>query len=59
MGEVMLDPPVTSGNNLNATVTGFAAVEGRMILFRSSVRHSVLPGRIGGERITLAFNALM
>ena len=57
--DVMLEPPATVPNKLNAKVTGFPPVEGRMILFRSSVRHSVLPGEIDGERITIAFNAVL
>ena len=55
----MISAPIKQGNNLNATVTGFPPVEGRMLLFRSSVRHSVLPGTMEGERITLAFNATL
>ncbi len=57
--DVMLEPRAVKGNNLNATVTGFPPVEGRMLLFRSSLRHSVLPGDFNGERITIAFNAVM
>lgn len=55
----MISAPIKEGNNLNATVTGFPPVEGRMLLFRSSVRHSVLPGTMEGERVTLAFNATL
>ena len=55
----MISAPIKEGNNLNATVTGFPPIEGRMLLFRSSVRHSVLPGTMEGERITLAFNAAL
>ena len=57
--DVMLEPPSTGSNNLNAKVTGFPPVEGRMILFRSSLRHSVLPGENTEERISVAFNAVM
>lgn len=57
--DVMLEPPSTVANKLNAKVTGFPPVEGRMILFRSSVRHSVLPGNMDGERITIAFDAVL
>ncbi len=59
LSDVMLEPPATVPNKLNAKVTGFPPVEGRMILFRSSVRHSVLPGEMTGERITIAFNAVL
>ncbi len=57
--DVMLEPKANEGNNLNAKVTGFPPIEGRMLIFRSSLRHSVLPGEIKGERITIAFNAVM
>ncbi|MAT92412.1 MAG: hypothetical protein CME59_07405 [Halioglobus sp.] len=57
--DVMLEPRPTEGNNINATVTGYPPVEGRMMIFRSSTRHSVLPGEFEGERITLSFNAVM
>ena len=57
--DVMLEPPSSAPNNLNAKVTGFPPIAGRMILFRSSVRHSVLPGTMDGERITIAFNAVL
>jgi uncharacterized protein (TIGR02466 family) len=59
LAEVMLEPPSTTSSKLNAKVTAFPPIEGRMILFRSAVRHSVLPSRIDGERITIAFNAIM
>lgn len=59
LSDVMLEPPSTAPSKLNAKVTAFPPVEGRMILFRSSVRHSVLPGTMDGERITVAFNAVL
>lgn len=58
--DVMLEPLIKEGNNLNAKVSGFPPVEGRMMIFRSSLRHSVLPGTLNdGERITIAFNAVV
>ncbi len=58
--DVMLEPLIKEGNNLNTKVTGYPPVEGRMMIFRSSLRHSVLPGTItNGERITIAFNAVV
>lgn len=57
--DVMLEPQPTKGNNLNATVTGFPPESGRMLVFRSSTRHSVLPGNFHGERITISFNAVV
>lgn len=59
MGDVMLEPPTTGKNPLNSTVAGFDAVEGRMLVFRSSLRHSVLPSTIDEERVTIAFNVTM
>ena len=60
LSDVMLEPGIQEGNNFNAKVSGFPAVEGRMLIFRSSLRHSVLPSEIAsGERITVAFNAVM
>ena len=55
----MLEPRAAEGNQLNAKVSGFPPVEGRMIIFRSSLKHSVMPGNFDGERITIAFNAVM
>ena len=55
--DVMLEPRALESNPLTAKVTGFPPVEGRMLLFRSHLRHSVMPGVFEGERITLAFNA--
>ncbi len=57
--DVMLEPRATEGSPLNAKVTGFAPQPGRMLLFRSHLRHSVMPGKMDGERITIAFNAIM
>lgn len=59
LSDVMLEPRASEGNNLNAKVSGFPPVEGRILIFRSSLRHSVLPGNFKGERITIAFNAVM
>lgn len=59
MSDVMLVPQVSESNQLNATVNGVEPVEGRMLLFRSSLRHSVLPGQFEGERVTIAFNAAL
>lgn len=59
LADVMLEPRASEGNRLNAKVTGYEPVAGRMLVFRSSLRHSVLPGDFEGERITIAFNAVM
>ncbi len=57
--DVMLDPRALEGTPLNAKVTGFKPQEGRMLLFRSHLRHSVLPGTVADDRVTIAFNAVM
>ena len=57
--DVMLEPRALEGNALNAKVSGFQPQEGRMLLFRSHLRHSVMPGDQDGERVTIAFNAVM
>ena len=59
MADSMLEPRALEGSHLNAKVTGFPPVEGRMLLFRSHLRHSVMPGTFAGERLTIAFNAVM
>lgn len=59
LADVMLEPRSAKGNSLNAKVSGFPPVEGRMLIFRSSLRHSVMPANFTGERITIAFNAVM
>ena len=60
LSDSMLEPRPTEGNQLNAKVSGFAPVAGRMLLFRSHLRHSVMPGSaMDSERITIAFNAIM
>jgi len=59
MSDVMLEPPAIERNRLNNTIAGFDPVPGRMLLFRSCVRHSVLPHRIDEERVTIAFNVTM
>ncbi len=57
--DVMLEPPTTERTPLNNSIIGFDAIEGRMIMFRSSLRHSVLPSAIDEDRVTIAFNVTM
>ncbi len=57
-GDIMLEPRPTQSNNINANVTGFPPEAGKMLIFRSATRHSVLPGEFEGERITISFNAV-
>ena len=57
--DVMLSPQATEANQLNATVSGIEPEAGRVVLFRSALRHSVMPGQFDGERVTIAFNAML
>ena len=57
--DVMLEPPTVHNTPLNTGLSSFDAIEGRMLVFRSSVRHSVLPSVIDEDRVTIAFNVTM
>ena len=57
--DVMLEPRPGAGNQYNATVSAVPPVEGRLVVFKSSLRHAVMPGLFEGDRITLAFNAMI
>ena len=59
MSDMMLEPPTTESNSLNSAIAGFTPVAGRMIVFRSNLRHNVLSSNIDEERITIAFNVVM
>jgi uncharacterized protein (TIGR02466 family) len=59
VSDIMLEPPITENNLLNTHVTPLDAIEGRMIIFRSWLRHSVLPSTVTDDRVTIAFNATM
>lgn len=54
--DTMIDPPKTAIDELNSTDAMFPAVAGQMIIFRSHLRHSVLPNTTGTPRISLSFN---
>ncbi|MDH3464046.1 MAG: 2OG-Fe(II) oxygenase family protein [Acidimicrobiia bacterium] len=55
----MLDPPIVETTPLNSQVQAIDAVEGRMVIFRSWLRHSVLPSTIDEDRVTISFNVTM
>jgi uncharacterized protein (TIGR02466 family) len=55
----MLEPPTVQGNIFNAPIRNFAPKPGFMIMFRSSLRHSVKPTKGKEERISVAFNLTM
>ncbi len=59
MADVMLEPPTVQNTPLNTGLSSFDAIEGRMLVFRSCVRHSVLPSVIDEDRVTIAFNVTM
>lgn len=52
----MIAPATFETNELNSTGAFLPAREGRMILFRSHVKHAVMTNNINDERISLAFN---
>ena len=57
--DIMLDPPTRELNALNIKVMAIKPKPGKMILFRSFVKHSVTPTRGKEERISIAFNLTM
>ncbi len=59
VSDVMLDPPIVETTPLNSQVQAIEAVEGRMVIFRSWLRHSVLPSAIAEDRVTISFNVTM
>lgn len=59
LADVMLDPPKTLINDLNTEVAAITPVAGQMLLFRSSLRHSVKPNKSTEDRISIAFNLAM
>ncbi len=59
MSDVMLEPPTTETLSVNTQTVGFTPVAGRMILFRSALRHSVRANPVDGKRVSIAFNVTM
>ncbi len=51
-----LMPPTKRSNQLNAATQRWKPTAGQMLLFRSWVRHSVMPNRSAEERISVAFD---
>lgn len=54
--DTMIHVPVDEQNVANTMVLEIPAVEGKMVFFRSFVKHSVRPNTVEGERISIAFN---
>lgn len=59
MADVMLEPPTSEVVPHNTSAVGFTPQPGRMILFRSSLRHSVRANPVDEERVSIAFNITM
>jgi uncharacterized protein (TIGR02466 family) len=55
----MLEPPITEMTPLNTPTFRVKPAPGRMVLFRSWLRHSVMPSEIEEDRISIAFNIVM
>ena len=56
MNDTMIAPPIFETTALNSTAAFIPAEAGRMILFRSHLKHAVMQNKIDDERISLAFN---
>lgn len=54
--DTMIHIPVEEPNIVNTMIFEVPAVEGKMVCFRSFVKHSVRPNTTKGERISIAFN---
>ncbi len=59
LADQMLEPPITEVIGANTPSFRIKPVAGRMVLFRSWLRHSVMPSDIEEDRISFAFNILM
>jgi len=57
--DMMLEPPVIETTALNTTQFRVVPETGLMVIFRSWLRHSVLPTDIEDDRISIAFNLTM
>lgn len=56
MADNMYEPPKSDLNPMNTPTTTLTPQAGMMILFRSWLRHSVMPSTGKGPRISIAFN---
>lgn len=57
--DLMLEPPLASVNKLNGTISELSVREGMMVVFLSSLKHSVRPSPTADERISISFNLSM
>ncbi len=56
VADTMIDPPTREPNRLNSMAVFVPVKVGRLVLFRSYLRHSVPPNNATGHRVSLAFN---
>jgi len=59
MADSMLEPPTSEVVSHNTSIVAFTPQPGRIILFRSSLRHSVRANPVEKERVSIAFNITM
>jgi len=52
----MINPSIIEWNSINALTCNYEAEVGRLIIFRSYLKHCVPPNAGSGPRITLAYN---
>lgn len=57
--DLMLVPPLTAVNALNESITEMPVSAGMLVLFQSSLKHSVRPSPTAEERISISFNISM
>lgn len=56
MADTMVHMPVTEETLLNSTMGEISAEEGKLVMFRSWLKHSVKPSPIDEDRISIAVN---
>jgi len=59
LSDQMLEPPLTEPTALNMPTFRVQPIPGRLVLFRSWLRHSVMPTEVEDDRISIAFNIVM
>lgn len=57
--DLMLVPPLKGVNAFNESITEMPVREGMLVLFQSSMKHSVRPSPTAEERISISFNISM
>ncbi len=59
LSDTMLEPPTTRATMANTFTFEVPPEAGRMVIFRSWLRHGVKPNEIDEDRISIAFNVTM